>query len=132
MWLRRTSSSVWIVGLIIFTVSWVAERPWWQALLFGAGSVFVAALVIHEFKKAAHIRYTQVRMRVRATHNPHFSAAIRAGIASREWDPKTKEWVIDIHEYLGKPGHISLNLFENIAKSRNDKSHNRHHDQQFN
>jgi len=42
---RKTLYIVLIVGFVIFIVSLVIGRPWWQALLFGIGFLLVAAIV---------------------------------------------------------------------------------------
>ncbi len=49
--------------------------------------------------KAAHVRYTEAKMRLRATYDPNFIAALKAGVVDRQWDANTKEWVIDLREY---------------------------------
>jgi len=67
-------------------------------------------------QKAAHIRYTEARMRVRATYDPGFVAALKAGLVERKWDERTKEWVIDIHEYKTARRIISR-FYQNITES---------------
>ncbi len=51
-----------------------------------------------EKKQAARIRYTLLNMRVMAAYDPDFVAELKALLTSRKWDPKAKEWVIDLRE----------------------------------
>ena len=48
--------------------------------------------------KAAYIYYTKGKMRIRSTYDPVFVATLKVAVLSRQWDLKTKEWVIDIDE----------------------------------
>ena len=42
---KKTLYIILIVGLVIFIVSLIIGRPWWQAALFGIGFLLVAAIV---------------------------------------------------------------------------------------
>lgn len=49
-------------------------------------------------KQAARVRYTLLNMRVMAPFDTDFVAELKSGIASRKWEPKDKEWVINLRE----------------------------------
>jgi multisubunit Na+/H+ antiporter MnhG subunit len=84
----RVSSSVLIVALIIFTISLAVDRLWWEALLFGIGFLLVATAVSSMLVKAAHIHYTETKMKVRATYVPGFIKSLNDAVASTKWNPK--------------------------------------------
>ena len=51
-----------------------------------------------EQKKAANIRYTATKMRIRSTYDENYVAALRAKIdwSAKKWDKEKREWVIDL------------------------------------
>lgn len=51
--------------------------------------------------KVAHIRYAEPNeMRIRGTYDANFVTELKVGLASRVWDAKTREWVVDVGERI--------------------------------
>ena len=66
-------------------------------------------------KKVAYICYTKAEMRIRSTYDPDFNETLKVAVISRQWDPKTKEWVIDINE-SGKALKIIQRFYNTIIE----------------
>jgi len=117
---KKTLYIILIVGFIIFIISLVIGRPWWQALLFSIAFLLIAAIVTSRGLLIPEALFDRrlPRKPLEATDKAEFPKRMESALADLSAQPGAKtedaQWMTEYTRVMKEVGELVYEVHESV------------------